>query len=42
VVANAVSQRVLEISFAALALVIAARLVARALRPEPADGESAP
>jgi uncharacterized membrane protein YfcA len=42
VVANAVSQRVLEISFAALALVIAARLVARALRPEPADGKSAP
>jgi uncharacterized protein len=42
VVANAVSQRVLEISFAALALVIAARLVARALRPGPADGESAP
>ena len=33
VVANEVSQRVLELSFAALALLIAARLVVRALRP---------
>jgi uncharacterized membrane protein YfcA len=38
VVANAVSQRVLELSFAALALAIAARLTVRALRPSP-DGE---
>jgi uncharacterized protein len=35
VVANAVSQRTLELSFAALALVIAARLAVRALRPSP-------
>lgn len=33
VVANEVSQRVLELSFAALALLIAARLVRRALAP---------
>ena len=33
VVANAVSQRVLELLFAALLIVIAARLAARALRP---------
>jgi uncharacterized membrane protein YfcA len=33
VVANEVSQRVLELSFAALALVIAARLAIRAFRP---------
>jgi len=38
VVANAVSQRVLELSFAALALAIAARLTVRALRPNP-DGQ---
>ena len=38
VVANAVSQRVLELSFAALALAIAARLTVHALRPS-ADGE---
>ena len=38
VVANAVSQRVLELSFAALALAIAARLTVRALRPSP-DGQ---
>ena len=38
VVANAVSERALELGFAALALFIAARLVLRALRPpEPAD-----
>jgi hypothetical protein len=38
VIANAVSQRALELSFAGLALVIAARLVKRALRPvEPAE-----
>lgn len=41
VVANEVSQRVLELGFAGLALFIAARLVMRALRPEesaqPAD-----
>ncbi len=36
VVANAVSQRVLELSFAALLLLVAAQLAARALRP--ADG----
>jgi uncharacterized membrane protein YfcA len=33
VVANAVSQRALELGFAALALLIAARLVVRAVRP---------
>jgi uncharacterized membrane protein YfcA len=40
VVANQVSQRVLEVSFAALALVIAGRLLVRALRPgdRPLDG----
>lgn len=43
VVANAVSQRVLELSFAALALAIAARLALRALRPSPAaEPESSP
>jgi uncharacterized protein len=36
VVANAVSQRALELSFAGLALVIAAQLAIRALRPSPA------
>ena len=36
VVANAVSQRVLELSFAALLLLVAAQLATRALRP--ADG----
>jgi uncharacterized membrane protein YfcA len=36
VVANAVSQRVLEVSFAALALLIAAQLTRRALRSAPA------
>jgi uncharacterized protein len=36
VVANAVSQRTLELAFAALALTIAARLALRALRPTPA------
>ena len=40
VVANAVSQRVLELAFATLALAIAARLAARALRP--AAGGRAP
>jgi uncharacterized membrane protein YfcA len=35
VVANEVSQRVLELSFAGLALVIAARLGVRAWRPKP-------
>jgi uncharacterized protein len=33
VIANAVSERVLELSFAALAVLIAIRLVVRALRP---------
>jgi uncharacterized protein len=43
VVANAVSQRVLELSFAALALVIAARLAIRAIRPTPtAEPENSP
>jgi uncharacterized membrane protein YfcA len=43
VVANAVSQRVLELSFAALALAIAARLAIRAIRPSPtAEPESSP
>jgi uncharacterized protein len=37
VVANAVSQRVLELSFAALALAIAARLAVRALLPRPEE-----
>jgi uncharacterized membrane protein YfcA len=41
VVANAVSQRTLELAFAALALAIAARLALRALRPSPgAEPES--
>jgi uncharacterized protein len=35
VVANAVSQRVLELAFAGLALMIAGRLALRALRPPP-------
>jgi uncharacterized protein len=35
VVANEVSQRVLELSFAGLALLIAARLALRSLRPGP-------
>ena len=35
VVANEVSQRVLELSFAGLALLIAARLAVRAVRPPP-------
>ena len=35
VVANAVSQRALELTFAGLALLIAARLIVRALRPQP-------
>jgi uncharacterized membrane protein YfcA len=39
VVANAVSERVLELSFAALAVLIAVRLVVRALRPEPRPAE---
>lgn len=38
VIANAISQRALELSFAALMLVIAAQLAVRALRPRPADG----
>ena len=37
VVANAVSQRALELSFAALVLAIAARLAVRALRPRPEE-----
>jgi uncharacterized membrane protein YfcA len=37
VVANAVSQRVLELSFAGLALFVAAQLGRRALRPIPAE-----
>jgi uncharacterized protein len=36
VLANEVSERVLELAFAALALAIAARLVKRALAPRPA------
>jgi uncharacterized membrane protein YfcA len=39
VVANAVSQRVLELTFAGLALLIAAQLVFRALRPREAPAE---
>jgi uncharacterized protein len=42
VVANAVSQRVLELSFAALALVIAARLAIRAIRPSPTAEPKSP
>ena len=38
VVANEVSQRTLELAFAALALAIAARLALRALRPSPQSG----
>ena len=38
VVANAVSQRVLEVSFAALTLLMAAQLAARVLRPSAAEG----
>jgi uncharacterized membrane protein YfcA len=41
VVANEVSERALELSFAALALLIAARLAKRALRP-PADRAPTP
>lgn len=37
VVSNAVSERVLELSFAGLLLVVAAQLVHRALRPEPRE-----
>jgi hypothetical protein len=40
VVANAVSQRALELAFAALALVIAARLALRALRPAPGEART--
>jgi uncharacterized membrane protein YfcA len=39
VVANAVSERALELAFAALALVISARLAARGLRPRPSPGQ---
>jgi uncharacterized membrane protein YfcA len=43
VVANEVSQRALELGFAALALLIAARLAARALRsPSAGDARAAP
>ena len=42
VVANAVSQRALELAFAGLALAIAARLAVRALRPSPAEPERSP
>jgi uncharacterized membrane protein YfcA len=42
VVANAVSQRVLELSFAALALAIAVRLAIRAVRPGPGGEPKAP
>jgi uncharacterized protein len=42
VVANEVSQRALELSFAGLALVIAARLMLRALQPSPAEPEIEP
>jgi len=41
VVANEVSQRALELSFAGLALLIAARLTVRAVRPDPTH-ESGP
>jgi uncharacterized membrane protein YfcA len=40
VIANAVSERVLELSFAALALLIAIRLIVRALRAEPEPAEA--
>ena len=39
VVANAVPQRALEIGFAGLLLIVAAQLVVRAVRQDPADGE---
>jgi uncharacterized membrane protein YfcA len=39
VIANAVSQRALELTFAGLALLIAAQLVLRALRPPAAASE---
>jgi uncharacterized protein len=43
VVANAVSQRTLELGFAALILVVATQLAVRALRaPEPGDAPPAP
>jgi uncharacterized protein len=42
VVANAVSQRALELTFAGLALLIAAQLLIRALRPEPAPERQGP
>jgi uncharacterized protein len=41
VVANAVSQRVLELTFAALLIFVAARLVHRAVRPEPLPPDAA-
>ena len=40
VLANVVSERVLEVSFAALLLVVAAQLVRRALRAPPGRGEA--
>jgi uncharacterized membrane protein YfcA len=39
VTANAISQRALELTFAGLALLIAAQLVIRALRPEPRSSD---
>lgn len=42
VVANAVSQRTLELAFAALAIAIAVRLALRALRPRPASPPESP
>ena len=39
VIANAVSQRVLELSFAGLLLVVAARLVIHSLRPSVSAGQ---
>lgn len=41
VVANVVSQRVLELTFAALLIFVAARLVHRAARPEPLPPDAA-
>ena len=41
VVANVVSQRVLELTFAALLIFVAARLVHRAVRPEPLPPDAA-
>jgi uncharacterized membrane protein YfcA len=41
VIANAVSQRVLELSFAALLVLIAIRLVLRAIRPSTAPAAHA-